>query len=132
MLFRPPDWCRPMVRCTIGYWCHFKALFSRLEVVPGRHILIHSLCFLLHKHKSRLFWVFLAWMCSLAAVSCCTCHYFQRRRNCFESIRRTRPLSTFFTMFAFPSIFFHHNQEGIICLPGKKKKKNGDSPLILV
>lgn len=26
-----------------------------------------------------------------------------------------------FTMFAFPSIFFHHNQEGIICLPGKKR-----------
>lgn len=66
-------------------------------------------------------------MCLLATAGHYTCHYFRWHHNCVESILWTRPRSTFLTMFAFPTIFFLHNQGGIICLPEKK----GGSPLIL-
>lgn len=67
-------------------------------------------------------------MCLLATAGHCTCHYFRRHHNCVESILWTRPLSTFLTMFAFPSIFSLHNQGGNYLSSGKKKR---GSPLIL-
>lgn len=67
-------------------------------------------------------------MCLLATACDCTCHYFQGQHNCVESICWTRPLSTFLTMFAFPSIFFLHNQGGNYLSSWKEE----DSPLILV